>query len=105
MVLPIHETGDPEWPKWRWWIIRIAGASALFAGVWWLLSRDKAETLIAAAIPWAFVVGCLAISLIWAFVMVPLMVLIGRIGGDKTKGQNRTANSASQGMPRSARHP
>jgi hypothetical protein len=81
MVLPIHETGGSECRKWRGWIVRVLGASAVFAGVWWLVSRDKTETLIAASLPWAIAAGCLAVTLTWAAVAVPVMVLIGRLGG------------------------
>ena len=44
MVLPGHETNGQEWPKWKWSIMTIAGASALFAGVWWLVSRNGAHS-------------------------------------------------------------
>lgn len=91
MVMPIHitETSAPEWPRWRWWLICIAGTSILFAGVWWFVIGDKTQTLVAAALPWAFALGCLVISLIWGIVTVPLMLLIAKIGGSKAKDENR----------------
>ena len=86
MVMPFHETDTPEWPMWRWWLILIAGASIVCAGVWWFASRDKMETLFAAALPWTIAVVCLAISLIWAVTTVPLMILIGKCCGRRKSG-------------------
>lgn len=101
MVLPIHETNGSEWPKWRLWIVRIAGASVVFAGVWWLVSRDKTETLVAAGLPWAIALACLAITLLWAVVTVPLMLVIGTRGGKKEDGKD-AANHTSEGIRRPA---
>lgn len=101
MVLPIHETNGPEWPKWRWWIVRIAGASVICAGVWWLISRDKTETLVAAGLPWAFALACLAITLLWAVVIVPIMMLMGICGGRREAGKE-PANHTSEGIRRPA---
>jgi peptidoglycan biosynthesis protein MviN/MurJ (putative lipid II flippase) len=103
MVLAIHETNGPEWPKWRWWIARIAAASVIFAGVWWLVSQDMTETLVAAGLPWAMAFGCLAITLLWAVVTVPLMRLMGRWGGRKEDGRDKeAANHTSEGIRRPA---
>lgn len=93
MVLPIHETGAPEWPKWRRSLTRLLWASVLLAIVWWLVSRDKTETMIAAAVPWAIALGFLAATLVSAVVIVPLMVLTARFCGGGNRGQEkRTAN-------------
>jgi len=103
MALPIHETNGPEWPRWRWWIVRIAGASVICGGVWWLVSRDGMETLLAAGLPWAIGLVCVATTLLWAVVTVPLMMLTGRLDGRSHHGMdNDAANHTSEGIRRPA---
>ncbi|MBI3985752.1 MAG: hypothetical protein HY343_02440 [Lentisphaerae bacterium] len=88
MVLPVHkadapETDAPEWPIWRGCLIRIFGASIVFGGVCWFLTHDMKESLIAASLPWAIGLGCLAISLVWAIGLTPLMLLVGKLSPGK----------------------
>ena len=73
----------PEWPEWKWWLIGLAGASALFAGIWGLITQDMMQTLLAAALPWAFIGACFIITLSWAIIMIPLLLFVGKVFGDK----------------------
>lgn len=86
MVLPVHESTGPEWPKWKRLIGGVAGASAAFAGVWWLMSRDGPGTLVAAVLPWFFAVLCILVALVWSAVTIPLMLAIGRLKRDRPAG-------------------
>jgi len=85
MVMPAHGAEGPEWPKWRRMLIRLFGASLIFAVVWWLIRRDIKETLVAALTPWVIALGFLAVTLIWAVVLIPLMIFIGKFRGRKTE--------------------
>jgi len=83
MVIPIHESNGPEWLKWRWWLIRVAVVSVLCGGVWWFISRDTTETIIALGIPWGITLVFLVIALIWGITTVPLMLLVAKISGHR----------------------
>lgn len=85
MVLSIHETSGGSWSMWRWWITRITGASALFAGLWWAITRDTPGTMIAAAIPWVFALMGLVFAIVWAVALIPLLSIVAKIGGGKSK--------------------
>jgi peptidoglycan biosynthesis protein MviN/MurJ (putative lipid II flippase) len=87
MVMPAHGVEGPEWPKWRRMLIRLFGASMVFSVVWWLIRRDITETLIAALTPWVIALGFLAVSLVWATVLIPLMIFIGKHGGRKPESK------------------
>ena len=65
MVLPVNETNSPVWLEWKGWLKWLASASAVFAGIWWLVSRDATGTLIAAAVPWGIALGGLLITVLW----------------------------------------
>jgi hypothetical protein len=84
MVIPAKGTDGPEWPRWRAWIIVVADASVMMGAIVWLLSRDKTIALAAAAFPWGIALAFLAITAVW-LIMVPLMMLVGRIGGKNQK--------------------
>jgi len=82
-MLPIHLSKDSEQPSLKWFLWGTAGASVVFACVWGALTRDWAQTLFAAALPWAFVVACFLISLSWTLLMIPLLSLVARwFGGN-----------------------
>jgi len=85
MVMPIHRSNESGWPGWKWWLIGTAGASVIFAGIWGLCTQDWMQALLAAALPWAFVGGCLCIALAWAIVMIPLLSLVGKVFGGSKK--------------------
>jgi peptidoglycan biosynthesis protein MviN/MurJ (putative lipid II flippase) len=68
-------------------LIRLFGASMVFSVVWWLIRRDITETLIAALTPWVIALGFLAVSLVWATVLIPLMIFIGKHGGRKPESK------------------
>jgi hypothetical protein len=59
----------------------------VFSVVWWLIRRDIAETLIAALTPWMIALGFLAVSLVWATVLIPLMIFIGKHGSRKPESK------------------
>lgn len=106
MVLPVHkadapETDAPEWPIWRWCLIRIFGASIVFGGVCWFITRDMMESLIAASLPWAIGLGCLAISLVCAIGIIPLMLLLGKLSpGKKANEEATSAKKTPDGLRR-----
>jgi|GEM_PF-2824116 len=82
-MIPCHRADGPEWPEWRWWLIGLAGTSAIFAVIWGLITQDAMQTLLAAALPFAFFGACLVITLSWAIIMIPLLLFVGKVFGDK----------------------
>lgn len=82
-MLPCHRTDGPEWPEWKRWLIGLAGTSALFAVIWGLITQDMLQTLFAAALPFALIGACLVITLSWAIIMIPLLLFVGKVFGDK----------------------
>lgn len=81
--MSIHRKNGPEWAEWKWWLLGIAVTSAIFAGIWGLITRDMIQTLLAAVLPFAFVGACLVITLSWAIVMIPLLLFVGKVFGEK----------------------
>ncbi len=57
--------------------------SVLCGGVWWFISRNIIETIIAFGIPWGIMLVLLVISLILGITTVPLMLLVAKISGHR----------------------
>ena len=102
MVMPIHNTDETEWPKWPYFLFGTCTVSVVFAVIWFLITRDRAETLFAAAIPWMFVVGCLLISLCWSITMIPLLIFVAKTLGD---GKKTYRSRGKQGVPPNTHSP
>jgi hypothetical protein len=82
-MLPCHRTDGPEWPEWKWWLSGLAATSVIFAVIWGLITQDALQTLLAAALPWALIGACLVITFSWAIIMIPLLLFVGKVFGDK----------------------
>jgi len=83
--MPIHNTGKTEWPKGRYFLFGAGILSVVFAVIWGLSTRDYIQTLFAAAIPWAFVICCLLISLCWSVIMIPILIGVAKFFGETKK--------------------
>jgi ABC-type multidrug transport system permease subunit len=83
MVMPIHRTEGPEWPEWKRWLIGLVATSAIFTGIWGLITQDLMQALFAAALPFVLVGACLIITLSWAVIMIPLLLFVGKVFGVK----------------------
>ena len=80
MVLPVHESRGPEWPRWRRSLVWVLCLSLLCGGVWWFITRDFGEAFVAFGIPRLYALGCLATSLVWGVMNIQVMILVARLG-------------------------
>ena len=76
----LKEAGRPRWGR---YLLGTVCASALFAGLWGLTAMDWRRALVGAVLPWAVVAASLFVSLVWAAVMAPLLMLVGKAFGEK----------------------
>lgn len=84
-MIPCHGSDGPERPEWKRWLIGLVGTSVLFAGVWGLLTRDAMQALLAAALPFAVIGACMLIALSWAMIIIPLLLVVGKVFGEQKK--------------------
>jgi hypothetical protein len=64
-------------------LIGLVATSVILAGIWGLITQDALQALLAAALPWALIGACLVITLSWAIIMIPLLLFVGKIFGEK----------------------
>lgn len=83
-----HRIDGPEWTEWKRWLIGLVATSASFAVIWGLITQDMMQALFAAALPFALIGACLVITLSWAIIMIPLLLFVGKVFGDKNKREN-----------------
>jgi hypothetical protein len=78
MVMSGHDDGN-EAIKWKHVLIFLAVASIFFGGVWWLITKNLIQSIIAFGIPWVIVAVFVVLAPIFGLSMLAFMFILRRV--------------------------